>query len=962
MHRRDLACYATNPLETKKDRIQKQKLVDHSAIAPLTAEALNLLEVRPSFALCSLYVLKSTILASSTLGILIWLLLYISMQISVLSISLKQLALSGHSKLQISTLLWQQQPPTFVELLIYPLSTTSVYNMNTLGCVKFDIGQPTGNGSPLPLGFATLKPLPGYIMAEFGLGLNFICCELKPEQVERLVQWHCACVNVFVRGKKPDINEMLMEYTHEKNGVDEKAGSNIKPLDKGYIFVPLNLSLQCCSCNTAASLDWTSVNAFLSPSEGGGNNDDMQGQFDLEDGDLPVVWCKLSAKKTRMYFVMQVMRLTYGEYMDKLKEERSKGAAAAPPPPPVLPLSSPQFEHEEINDNNKTKKKVALGWTSLVSNNFPPPIGLSVEESKALALAEWYTKGQRETSDVNQRLYLAYPAASGKEVFLHHAELAAYKLNSEHNMTTHVVAPDLSADDVTRLRIGEGCTDVDKGNYKLKFRHLHTGPPRMLIPQYLTHVKLPRIICGALMIIGPLAFDLERCLAVHKFADEIFRSAVLRAGRKWQLEPATHLLSCAFQHGSFVGERLEIFGDHWLGFYIALYVILVVKEEELMGCYHADLVCNARLLVAVKKMGISYLLPSPRDWRPSMCTAPKEEHSNNMNRKTLPDVMEALIGCFVLTAGDYCGEALLEYCGYNTISGLLKSHEEVDKPLRPPPNLTTTMTEKKKSSMEEESGRSSPRGDDAVCYPRENEAEVLESSRTNGLSTWPLRHAPFVHFQSILTHGTIFPIEYISTSPVQDLMTYVIQVENTLGYKFRIPWLCLQALTHSSSVEDDPLLLAEDLTTATAGHVIHVRSTDYERMYFLGSFILNYIVMAHLYHWDTMLTPEDLSSMKSSITISTRLNLIAMETLSLLKVFRGRPHVLKAIEASISGEHNDNFNMAKEMSKILKSLMAAIFLDSDGCLAVVSEVFWPFLAPSTTRDKQKEPPERCTVR
>ncbi len=36
---------STNSLEAKNNRMQQQQLMDHSVVAPLTAEALNLLEV-----------------------------------------------------------------------------------------------------------------------------------------------------------------------------------------------------------------------------------------------------------------------------------------------------------------------------------------------------------------------------------------------------------------------------------------------------------------------------------------------------------------------------------------------------------------------------------------------------------------------------------------------------------------------------------------------------------------------------------------------------------------------------------------------------------------------------------------------------------------------------------------------------------------------------------------------------
>ncbi len=939
----------------------------------LTAEALNLFEVRWIYAR---YVQRNGTRSwgfgfGFDFGFCIILFCLLTMQISMDGINISDSTIS-----QVSTLLWQQ-PCTVTELLIHPLSTTAVYNMKMLGCVRFDVGQPTGNGSPLPLGFATLSPLPKHIMAEFGLGTPSTCSGLKPEQVERLIQWHCACMDVFIRGKRPNIDKIFMEYQCEKDRKEEQKPNGANPLDKGYLFLPLKLGPQSYGIDssnnveevaaTTASLDWISVDAFLSPSEGG-DHDETEGPVNFERDDLPVVWCRLSAKKARMYFVMQVMRLTCGEYMSRLKERRP---TSAPVP------QSPHVEQGRNDDNNKPKK-VALEWASLVDNNFLPPIGLNAEESKTLSLAEWYTPDQRESSDPNQRLYLAYPAASAKEVFLHHVELTAHKLDyaAAHEMTTtsHLSATEddtLSAanDDVVTTRrlsiVGGGsCADADadaveedNNKLKLKFRHRHTGPPRMLIPQYLTHVKLPRMICGALMLISPLSFDLERCLAVQKFADEVFRPVVLGAGRKWQLEPATHLLSCALQHGSFVGERLEIFGDHWLGFYTALYIILVVKEEELIGCYHADLVCNARLLVAAKKMGISSLVPSPRDWMPSMCPAPKEY--SHFNWKAIPDVMEALIGCFVLTAGDYCGEALLEYIGYHTVRGLLKSQEEVDEPLPPPPANLTSIPTTEKQSMEEKNGKwwsSSPLGRDAIDDPPPGQKEAAASggSRTsiNRLHMWPLFHCSFVHFQSILKHGTIFPVEYKLTCPAPELMNCVLQVEKILSYKFRVPWLCLQALTHSSSVEEDPLWLAEDAEASdTAGHVVHVKSSDYERLYFLGSFILNHIVMAHLYHWDTMLTPEDLTNLRSSITLTARLNLIAIDTLGLLDLYRGGSHYRKVVTASVSGERENSgggssSTMAKEMSKILKSLMAAIFLDSDGCLAVVSKVFWPFLAPA----------------
>ncbi len=820
-----------------------------------------------------------------------------------------------------------------MELLIHPLSTTAIYNMSTLGCAKFEVGQPTEDGSPLPLGFATLKRLPKHIMDEFGLGEPSIYFGLKPEQVEKLIHWHQVCVDVFVRGKRPNISEIVMEYqSEEKNREEENSGDKI--LDKGYIFVPLKLSSHNGSTSSnpvVPSLDWTSIDAFLSTSEQEEEGDAamQENPFDLEgSNDLGVVWCRISAKKNRMYFVMQAMSLTYGEYVDRLEEKRSMIGLVPPPSASIL-------EHEKGDNKHR---KVALGWKSLVDDNFPPPIGLNVEEAKTLSLAEWYTPAQREATSRNQHLYLAYPAASAKEVFFHHVELMAYKLSNPHDIiTTHVAGTTTlsTGDDGLRLGVqggGDANVNVDNDDTKMKFRHCHTGPPRMLIPQYFTLMKLPRMICGTLMMIGSLAYDIERCLAVHKFADEVFRRAVLNAGREWQREPATRFLSCALQHGDVLGERLELFGDHWLGFYIALYVILAVKEEELMVCYHADLVCNARLLVATKKIGIYSLLPSPRDWRPSLCAIPKD-HSN-LNWKTVPDVMEALIGCFVLSAGDYCGESLLECMGYHTVSGLLKCHD-ADK--SPTSNLTTPAG----TESMEEIGMSSPVG--GVVTPGQNEATPC--GNTNVFRAWPLCRGSFVHFQSILGYGTIFPDEYISTCPGSDLNICVLQVEKALGYKFRIPWLCLQALTHRSSVEEDPLWLAKD-STAVSGSIVYVESSDNERLYFLGSYILNYIVMVHLYHLNTMLTPGDLTNLRSSITVSTRLNLLASDTLGLLSLFRGSPHVVNAVTASISGENNDNYTMAKEMSKVLKSLMAAIFLDSDGCLATVSDVFWPLLAPN----------------
>jgi dsRNA-specific ribonuclease len=209
-----------------------------------------------------------------------------------------------------------------------------------------------------------------------------------------------------------------------------------------------------------------------------------------------------------------------------------------------------------------------------------------------------------------------------------------------------------------------------------------------------------------------------------------------------------------------------------------------------------------------------------------------------------------------------------------------------------------------------------------------------------GAESWPAEvGAPvcLIELSQLADQGAICP-EFLSKWPSSHLMNVVHKVESCLGYKFRCPWLCLQALTHETCCNED--WDCDDGLT-------HLPAHSYQRLEFLGDAVLCSVVTTMLYVLDCRLTPADLTVRKSYCICNSTLASVALEKLSLHRCLRASSHVLEYVETAIQRDRTQGNGSGSYLPKTLadgfEALAAAVYLDRNASIAAVRHVFWPLL-------------------
>lgn len=220
-------------------------------------------------------------------------------------------------------------------------------------------------------------------------------------------------------------------------------------------------------------------------------------------------------------------------------------------------------------------------------------------------------------------------------------------------------------------------------------------------------------------------------------------------------------------------------------------------------------------------------------------------------------------------------------------------------------------------------------------------------------------------FESI---GDLFPID----------LEIIKNLEEILGYQFQQPKFALDALTHPSH----SLKLELQISSAFQ---------NYERLEFLGDSLLGLIITECLFDWSPELTPAEITDWRSCIISNEYLGVICIQTglyqyirhsspplkydISLYKErleqtinfndictvppqpqnssspSSSPPSSTSPLSLSVSNNFfHSKINPPKVLADIIESLIAAIFVDSNGriedCYQVVSSlIFEPYIIP-----------------
>ncbi|CAM9431800.1 unnamed protein product [Ectocarpus fasciculatus] len=363
---------------------------------------------------------------------------------------------------------------------------------------------------------------------------------------------------------------------------------------------------------------------------------------------------------------------------------------------------------------------------------------------------------------------------------------------------------------------------------------------------------------GVEVAIVPRMFDLERqllCFVLHEslFLPALQTSLYHRAPPGADNSSNNNLLP--------VNERLETLGDAWLNYYAGFVQDKpVLMEEGMMTLLRKNVVSNARLLKCADGRGLREFMYPPRSilgrpfdmWSPSLLPLPPPVKAS---KKTIADVVEALLGAALVAGGNRSAAYIMEWLGLPTL---------------------------------ESAAAAAAAGEDPAAH---------------------------------LSEATASAAVYVETKPSARLMGNIRLLEKRLGYTFRYPWLCMQAITH-------PSWTINDIPPGT------VPAQDYQRLEFLGDAVLGWMVTAHLYFASSAFTPAELTRIKvtSSCVCNASLWVIALR-LDVHHVLRASPKILGHIHAFIENNGVSGTGTApKHPADVLEALIGAVFIDSSCCM------------------------------
>ncbi len=443
---------------------------------------------------------------------------------------------------------------------------------------------------------------------------------------------------------------------------------------------------------------------------------------------------------------------------------------------------------------------------------------------------------------------------------------------------------------------------------------------RLLAPQMCSFIPFSKSVYVACQKALPRLWRLEIALKVH---------ALMKATQIPVKDPS--LIRTALCKPDY--ERLEVLGDTYLK--VAMSSVVLREEpflvrESLLHDFRANLICNRRLVQAAEGKGLqgfvtlrSKVLNEPyRYWAPSLMVPPAKE-AISVNVKVVADVVEALIGAYLTDGGPRAADAFLQWLKLPITCAMGNCPEQHRVPGTPMPNY----------------------------FP----AAVPVSSPPKGKKKpkvkWPLllRQCP-CWSEAALAHApqTIFPKP--TPAPAVDLVAKVGKLEELLRYTFKNKWLCLQALTHPSH--------SQKSRRSALGEGETVLISDYQRLEFLGDALLDFMVVVQLLFDYPDDQPKEIHIEKRLSVSNNHLAKRALEWLQLHRFYDSDSIELnRSVEMyannaiSFSNDEDGTEQEAqyldgsgpKALADVLEALIAAVYIDCEGDVGRLVEVFLPYI-------------------
>ncbi|ESW19288.1 hypothetical protein PHAVU_006G111800 [Phaseolus vulgaris] len=227
-------------------------------------------------------------------------------------------------------------------------------------------------------------------------------------------------------------------------------------------------------------------------------------------------------------------------------------------------------------------------------------------------------------------------------------------------------------------------------------------------------------------------------------------------------------------------------------------------------------------------------------------------------------------------------------------------------------------------------------------------ADVVEALIGAFISTKDEKAAlSFINWIGIDVDTKIMPYErHLSTHP--ENLVDVKFLESQLKYKFKDPYLLVEALTHSSCKRSGI-------------------STCYERLEFLGDAVLDNVMTMHFYeeYYNEKCSPEFLTTMRS-ISVNNECYALSAIKAELHKHILCDPVVEKNIKETIKSVENlsleSTFGWELEtyfcpvLGDVIESIAGAIFVDSGYKKEIVFKSIRPLLEPLVTPETARRHP------
>jgi len=440
---------------------------------------------------------------------------------------------------------------------------------------------------------------------------------------------------------------------------------------------------------------------------------------------------------------------------------------------------------------------------------------------------------------------------------------------------------------------------------------------RLVAPQLCTLIRIPRSLYEACQAALPQVWRLEIALKVESLIQSVGipvkDSSIIREA------------ICKPDY-----ERLEVLGDIYLKWVMTCVVLRkepYLLRESLLHDFRCNLTCNRRLVRAALQRGLdghivlrAKVVNEPyRHWAPSLM-APLAASASEVNVKVIADVVEALIGAYLLDGGPRAADAFLRWLGL-------------------PVMCERDVCQQQRSSMP---GLSDAPAAFFTAGPPPRDRVKLQKAY------WPLLHRCCQCWKEESLANTPQNIHPKAVpKPATDLVLKVTKLENFLGYTFRNKWLALQALTHPSHSQK------HRRSEKGQGHTIFI--SDYQRFEFLGDALLDLMVMVQILYENPDSPPKPLHVEKGVTVSNEHLARRALEWLQLHRFYDSDSIELNrcvetyANDAIAFAQGIDEWNPSKNgsgpkaLADVLEALIAAVFIDTAGNIEHLVEIFLPRL-------------------